>query len=104
MSHLHCFTQRMLLGKDPYICVQKGMCYCPSLPHNNKCVFPYPSSRSSEETAKLLLDAGANPNSKSHNGATPLTVAARGGNPGVLAALASHPDTKLNSQVCNQLV
>ena len=34
MSHLHCFTQRMLLGKDPYICVQKGMCYCPSLPYN----------------------------------------------------------------------
>lgn len=56
------------------------------------------------DAAKLLLDAGADPNSESRNGATPIAIATLNGNPGVLAVLASHPNTKLDSQVCNRLV
>ena len=47
----------------------------------------------------VLLDAGADPNSKSHDGNTPTTVAAIKGNNDVLALLAKHPKIDLSAQV-----
>ena len=70
----------------------------------NNEFYPLLIKSNAESVAKLLVDAGADPNSESRNGATPIAIAALNGNPGVLAVLASHPNTKLDCQVCSQLV
>ena len=57
-----------------------------------------------DETAKLLIDSGANVNSKNGKGATPLIIAAVKGHYSVLRILTNHPDIKLHEQVhrvCN---
>jgi len=57
------------------------------------------SCRKEAEAATVLLDAGADPNSKSHDGNTAITIAAIKGNIDVLAVLAKHPKLDLSAQV-----
>ena len=52
-----------------------------------------------DEGAKLLMDVGANVNSKNLKGATPLIIAAVKGHYSVLRLLASHPSIHLHEQV-----
>ena len=52
-----------------------------------------------DEAAKLLMDAGANVNSRNQKGATPLIIAAVKGHYSVLRLLASHPSILLHEQV-----
>lgn len=54
-----------------------------------------------DESAKLLIDHGANVNSTNKKGATPLIIAAVKGHYSVLRILANHPEIKLHEQVCN---
>lgn len=56
--------------------------------------------RDQSEVATILLNAGADPNSKAHNEHTPLILAAIKGNMKVLAVLLHAPTIKLSEQVC----
>lgn len=56
-------------------------------------------SRNKSEAAKLLLDAGANANSKTPVGMTPLFVAIARGAIDVLKVLVNHPTIDLSAQV-----
>lgn len=51
------------------------------------------------ESAKLLIEAGADINAKNHKGASPIIIAAVKGNQSVLRLLANNPNIKLNDQV-----
>ena len=61
------------------------------------------ASSDEDESAKLLIDAGANVNSKNHKGATPLIIAAVKGHYSVLRILANHPNILLCDQVATSL-
>lgn len=52
-----------------------------------------------DEAAKLLIDVGANVNSKNLKGATPLVIAAVKGHYSVLRLLVNHPSIQLHEQV-----
>ena len=51
------------------------------------------------EAAKLLIDAGADVNSKNCENSVPLKLAAVAGHVGMVKYLASHPNIKLHEQV-----
>lgn len=69
-------------------------------------LLPFPSCDSpvvcsdEDEIAQLLINAGANLNSKNHRDATPMIIAAVKGHTSVLRILANHPDIDLTTQVC----
>ena len=52
------------------------------------------------EAAKLLLEAGANPNLKDKLGRTPLILAALKGKTNIIELLVKYPSVDLNVQVC----
>ena len=52
-----------------------------------------------DEFAKLLIDGGANVNSKNNKGATPLIIAAVKGHVSVLRVLANNHTIRLHEQV-----
>ena len=52
-----------------------------------------------DEIAKMLVDAGANVNSKNHKEATPMIIAAVKGHISVLRVLADDPKIDLQCQV-----
>lgn len=51
--------------------------------------------------AKILLDAGADVNSKDWNGVTPLAVAAALGHYNVMELVINHPGVRIDVQVCD---
>ena len=59
--------------------------------------------REQHEIAAVLLNAGADPNSKSHSEQTPLILAALKGNMKVLAVLLHCPSIKLSEQVSKEM-
>ena len=59
--------------------------------------------REQYEVATVLLNAGADPNSKSHSEQTPLILAAFKGNMKVLAVLLRCPSIKLSEQVSKEM-